>query len=255
MDKRVLIECLKKNPKVNGSILYFLKHYEVDDWKIIGDNVLMRGKSDKEWVFISVINESGFSQLLPFITPADKNFSLIEPYMLPYLATTDDITMRLDCVRVILTDEVEMRYKALVNDLSMKAYISYFKLGDKYSIRSLNHEDVDFVFNNYDYKAFTDRAYIRERINSDISIGLLYLDELVAWGMIHDEGSIGVLHVMPEHRRQGLGKFVSMCLTLEKVRKGEASFMHIEPTNAPSLKMAQSIGYKIDRRILWISRK
>lgn len=80
-------------------------------------------------------------------------------------------------------------------------------------------------------------------------------EELIAFGMTHDEGSIGVLHVMENYRRQGLGRFVTKALTVQKLKNGQIPFMHIEKDNKASLAMAKSLGFVEDRIILWISRR
>lgn len=70
--------------------------------------------------------------------------------------------------------------------------------------------------------------------------------------MTHDDGSIGVLHVMEEHRKKGIGRMLVDAITDEMHRCGQVPYMHIEPENEASLALAKACGYTADRMIWWI---
>ncbi len=248
-----LEKLIQINPKLHGNIDYFIKHYPIKDVIFKGNNALIRGTSDMNWVFFLVNDRDGFMKLLPLVKETDKHFSVIEEYMVDELAEEEDITMSLDCMRVILSDEGEADIRASMKRVS--SYEELFRMNPEYGIRPLEEWDVSFIFHHYDYASYTTKEYLAERIRKDIGYGITYRGKLVAWGMTHDEGSIGVLHVLEAHRRKSLGRMITKIITYEKLIKGEIPFMHIEHDNIASLRMAESLGFVKDRRILWISRR
>lgn len=249
-----LQDIINRNPKLFGNVDYFIKHYPVNDVIIVDGNALVRGTSDLDWVFFLVDDPLGFVRLLPYVTDGDKNFSVIEKYMMDaIISDTSELTMSLDCMRVILSDEAERQVLAEFDGVG--DYTEHFDIGEGYDIRCLVADDVSYIYDNYEYKSYTTTDYLLDRIEGDLAFGITYHGQLVAWGMTHDEGSIGVIHVMEDFRRRSFGKIISKILTYEKLKKGEVPFMHIEHDNVASLRMAESLGYERDRQILWISRK
>ncbi|CAO3631138.1 unnamed protein product [Mucor fragilis] len=83
------------------------------------------------------------------------------------------------------------------------------KLPANYTIDSLKPSDVETVVtkNKIPYEP----RYVLDcfRISSAIRTGD---GELVAWGMTHRDLYVGALHVLPEHRRQGLAEILVMDL-------------------------------------------
>ncbi|CAO0793808.1 unnamed protein product [Mucor circinelloides] len=88
------------------------------------------------------------------------------------------------------------------------------KLPTNYTIDSLKASDVETVVTKN--KIAYEPRYVQDcfRISSAIRTGN---GELVAWGMTHRDLYIGALHVLPEHRRQGLAEILVMDLCRQYV--------------------------------------
>jgi len=50
------------------------------------------------------------------------------------------------------------------------------------------------------------------RITNGESSCIQESDKLIAWAITQDDGDIGFLHVLPEHRKMGYGRIVTMDL-------------------------------------------
>jgi 8-oxo-dGTP diphosphatase len=69
--------------------------------------------------------------------------------------------------------------------------------------------------------------------------------------MTQDDGSIGLLHVLEQHRKKGYAYDLTVYL-VERIRAaGRIPFVHIEETNTKSMALALKLGFRKDRRLRW----
>ncbi len=72
-------------------------------------------------------------------------------------------------------------------------------------------------------------------------------NKLVGWVLTHDDGSIGLLNVLPEYRRKGYGYELMLAIIRETRKVGKLPFLHIEENNIKSTELALKLGFeKID---------
>ena len=110
-------------------------------------------------------------------------------------------------------------------------------------------ENVDFVTKTYTL------GFSRETIKSLMTDFEFYATftggELSGYIGRHDEGSIGILEIMPNFRRMGLGAFL-VDYSVKKVReKGEPAYCHIFTGNEGSLKMHLKMGFTPCEKLVW----
>ena len=77
-------------------------------------------------------------------------------------------------------------------------------------------------------------------------------DKLVAWGLTHDDGALGSLHVLDEYRKKGYGKEILISLIHQNRKLGKTSFAQIEEKNVKAINLAVRLGFLKDRRVSWI---
>ncbi len=107
-------------------------------------------------------------------------------------------------------------------------------------IKVLDTTYTDLVNDNYSLKL--DREYIAKRISSSDIYGA-FLDGAFA-GFIgrHDEGSMGMLEVLPDYRRKGIGTALQHYILKVVLKAGEIPYAHIKEHNEPSLAMQRNLG-------------
>ena len=74
------------------------------------------------------------------------------------------------------------------------------------------------------------------------------------WGFagFHPEGTIGLLEVFPEHRRQGVGALLQAYLTNLELARGNIPYGQVFEGNEPSLALQRSLGFQQARsRMYW----
>jgi len=73
----------------------------------------------------------------------------------------------------------------------------------------------------------------------------------VAWGLTHEDGSMGFLHVVEEYRHQGMARTLTTALAERLLKLGIQPFMHIMTTNRASLRLTASMGFSRAGRFSW----
>lgn len=233
INKELIIDRLKDNPVRNANIIHFIKDYPISEVHYYGDSVLVKGKSDENWTYISSSSEEEFIKLLEKLTPEDQHFAIMEDWMLDILLRERNLDWRLSCMKLYFPDD-----KSLPDS--------------NCTIDQLVIEEAQYIYDNYDYQKFTTVEYIKERIQKSVALGIHQDNKLVAFVMTHDDGAIGFLHVLPDYRRRGYAQELTIA-TIKKLRRsGDIPYVHIEEDNEKSMSLAKKAGFIPDRRIHWV---
>ena len=113
-------------------------------------------------------------------------------------------------------------------------------------------ENIDFVTSTYTL------GFAREdikRLMTDFSFFATYTNgEISGYIGRHDEGSIGLLEIMPKFRRMGLGAFLVDYSVKTLLQNGEIAYCNIETSNQKSLNMHLKMGFvPSDKLVYWCS--
>jgi 8-oxo-dGTP diphosphatase len=166
----------------NANMICFMRNYPVESVERIGDSLLVRGVSDRRWVYMSSSDKKELDVLVKRLAKDDLSFAAIEDWIAPAVIGNKAVVWDLPMVKLILPGHVTFQetYRSPISPLSA--------------------DDVDPIYGASLYKAVTSPSYIRERIEMALSAGVRESGELVAWVMTHDDCSIGVMHVLDAHR-------------------------------------------------------
>jgi len=227
-----VIDLLIKHEMRNISIINFIESYPAHHIEKIGDSILLRGISDKDWVYISSKSEEELKTIKHRLTNNDKNFAAIEEWMIPIITKDKKIIWKLSAIKLILVDES-------------------YGFDPNYAFEELTRDDADFLYENSDYKNVISIDYIIDRIIKGESSCIRYKGKPAAWAITQDDGAIGFLHVLPEFRRMGYGREVTMDLIKKVQKKNKIPFVHIEEKNEKSMRLAMSLGFKKDKTVSW----
>lgn len=229
-----VIDVLKKDIQSNINTINFIENQEITYSKIVNDSVLIKGISDELWVYLNVKNEKDLKELLKD-TEKDQ-FFFCEEWVVPYIGDDSDFEWKLSCQKLTLPNSVHVP-----NPLQ--------------NIFPLNISDARYIQNIHSYADFTDVPYIEERIKTGISYGIREEGKLVAWAMTHDDGAIGFLYVLPEHRSKGYAQAITDKMILEIRRRGKLPFVHVEKDNIKSINLSKKVGFVPHSTVVWIKKK
>lgn len=227
------MDLLKQDFLKNVSILGFLENYPAEKVYREGSTLLVLGRSDYLWAYVSSSDEGELRLLLDHFRWETGYFASLEEWMLPVLSGYGAIEWQLKTYRYLLPEEVPVS-------------------PPEREVRDLEPALAPFIFTHSDYQQYTSEEYIVDRIEKGISAVIMEKGQPVAWGLTHDDGALGFLHVMPEYRGRGYGMDISRALIMKKRKLSKPVFLNIEPENHPSRQLVSRLGFIQDRKISWI---
>jgi 8-oxo-dGTP diphosphatase len=221
-----ILAVLRKDPVRNANILGFAHYNTVTDLRVVGDSVMLKGVSDRPWVYISSRSMAELRELLSRLSSEDTCFAVIEDWMMPEIVGQTPLKWCLSTQKLVLPAEHQF---AVTDGVSL--------------VKSINIGDAEYLFQNYDYQEYTSVAYIEERLRKGPSAAIYYEGNPVAWALTHDDGAIGLLKVLEPFRGRGYALAVTGFL-VERIREqGAVPFVHIEEDNVQSLGLSQKMGF------------
>lgn len=116
---------------------------------------------------------------------------------------------------------------------------------------SLSPDQADYIHAHYEMNHILPAAYLADRIRNGPSVGIMRDGRLAGWAMTHDEGTMGVLEVLPEYRRIGLAEKLSFALCRKVREAGSIPTVHILCGNRASLSLAAKTGFVRTADVTW----
>lgn len=98
-------------------------------------------------------------------------------------------------------------------------------------------------------------SYIETCLKQGPSSGKFVDGKPVAWSIIQDDGAMGCMFVLPEHRRKGHAQEVTYDLVRKLREQDQVPFVHIVQTNHASIHLAESMGFERLKEIAWLEVK
>jgi 8-oxo-dGTP diphosphatase len=120
-------------------------------------------------------------------------------------------------------------------------------------VSRLRPEDAPLIARAWPYGRSPD--HILRRIRSGPGYCIRRKGEPVAWGLTHDDGSMGFLHVVEQHRHQGMARTLTTALAGRLLRLGVQPFLYIVTNNTASLRLTASMGFSRAGRFSWFGTK
>ena len=109
-----------------------------------------------------------------------------------------------------------------------------------FSIRTLTDEFIPFVAEHY--SEIGSPEYVAERIRHGAVYGAFYDEKIVGFIADHEEGSIGMLYVLPEYRKRHVAMALeTYCMNLA-IERGEIPYGQIVLGNEPSIGLQEKMG-------------
>ena len=228
-----LIVLLKRDEITNISTIGFIENNPITEIVEINNSYLIKGTSDVEWIYLVCKNETELKTLLEKTGGNNIYFASVEDWMIPIITEKRKAEWILTTMRYYLPDNVEVPE-------------------NKKEVIPLTTDHIGFIISQSNYKQFLTPAYVEERISKSISAAIIKKDKLVAWGLTHDDGALGSLHVLDEYRKKGYGKEILISLIQQNKKLGKISFAQIEEKNLKTRNLVEQLGFVKDRRVSWI---
>ncbi len=119
-------------------------------------------------------------------------------------------------------------------------------------LEPITRTDLAFVLEHYhrlDYEEVV-QAISEERI-----FGLREDGKLFAFIGLHEDHTMGMLHIQPEYRRQGWGERLERALTAKVLAMGELPYGHVITGNDVSMRLQEKLGFvRCSDKVYWMWR-
>lgn len=228
----ILLSQLKHDELSNISTIGFIENNPITKVIKINHSYLIKGKSDVEWVYIVCKNENDLRALLQK-SAGNTYFASVEDWMIPVVTENKETEWILTTMRYYLPEDVDVPE-------------------NKKEVIPLTNNHIGFIISKSNYKQFLSPTYLEERITKSISAAIIEKDRLIAWGLTHDDGALGSLHVLDEYRKKGYGKEILISLIHQARKLGKVPFAQIEEKNINAINLVENLGFVKDRRVSWI---
>ncbi|CCU81110.1 hypothetical protein HSACCH_02592 [Halanaerobium saccharolyticum subsp. saccharolyticum DSM 6643] len=263
MLKNKIINQLNKNRAKNISMIGIIENYGLESNLEFGDSLLITVRTDQLWCYISSNSRNELIELLKKFENRTAYFASIESWMIPAISQNRKIEWELKTERLILPEKLKLAKKVeLISSAKKDTENKKTEIKEKdtenieeIKIRKLKADDADFIFDHSHYQKFTSKPYIRERIDADCSAGIFIKGELAAWGLTHDDGAVGFIHVRKAFRKRGFARLIIKKLIEDKRKNNNDVFLNVEQNNLKAKKLFYSLGFEFDRVISWIKIK
>lgn len=217
----------------NLPILGFFSDYGLEKIFRNNDSFILQGKSDYTWAYLSVTEPDDLRVLLEKFDFSTLYFANVEDWMLPQLSQKHRIEWKLTTQRFFLS--ADTAFETPENKCT-----------------PLDKSFVNYIYRHSPYKDFTSEDYIRERLERDVSAGIWLNEDMIGWGLTHDDGSLGFLNVLSAHRGKGVGEAILRCLIHAKRKQHKPVYVNVEPHNKESLSLLKKMGFEFDRIVSWV---
>jgi 8-oxo-dGTP diphosphatase len=232
MDEK-LIALLDTMPLQSLPVKGFFRNYPLEKIYQEGDFVLMCGTSDYQWAYLCGDNPEELFGVIEKFGFATLYFANVEEWMFPMLTQIHRIDWKL----------TTHRYYLFQNTIIFPPDEEFFPL---------EPDMAKIIFEQSAYRDYTSEGFIRDRLEKDISIGLMKEGQLAGWGLTHDDGSLGFLNVLPKWQGQGLGESILKGLIIKKREQKLPVFVNVEPHNIKSIGLVKKLGFSMDRQVSWV---
>lgn len=101
------------------------------------------------------------------------------------------------------------------------------------------------------YSAQEELSHIEERIRSGFIWGIFERDELAGFIGIHEEGSMGLLEVLPSYRRKGYGIRLEAFLIRQFLEWGRLPYAQVVVGNEVSLTLQKKLGMTLSKGLTY----
>ena len=120
-------------------------------------------------------------------------------------------------------------------------------------IRRLGEESFQVISENY--QGVTDPKYIHQRLAAGVMHGAVENGEVMGFIGMHDEGSVGLLDVLPAYRRRGVATALMAFMTNWFLQRGWVPFSQIFEGNTASTELHKKMGWTLcPKDMFWVRK-
>jgi len=120
-------------------------------------------------------------------------------------------------------------------------------------ITILTEEHIRIIMENYSGADLASEEYIKERIATKTMFGAFIDSKLCGFIGTHEEGSMGILEVLPAFRGLGIATVLQAVATNDALINNRYPYGQVKIGNEPSMNLQRKLGFEISANtIYWL---
>ncbi len=230
---------LQKNAMLALLSRDYVLHIDMTEALLRGIGAPVYAEEDAILLFLS----NGYQYLLYADTPDAASRALLG------VERMDCCVSHSDCALAAVIDKYGHDY---ISPCYQAAYLKTTRMPvpEGYNIRPLDTSFTETVARNY--SLYYDPDEMREVLKKGDMLGAFVDGELAGFIGIHDDGSNGMLEVLPPYRRRGIGRALEAAITNLCLDRGYTPYGQVMEKNAVSLALQQKMGFSLSERpVVW----
>lgn len=125
--------------------------------------------------------------------------------------------------------------------------------GAHYTIRPLDESYLGLIAECYAHTEDGNSSYLPERLAAGQIYGAFYRAELMGFIGEPEEGCLGMLEILPAHRRKGVDQALCRWMAHRQMERGRVPYAQVEPGNSISFAAHRKLGFDIcDEIVHWV---
>lgn len=129
-------------------------------------------------------------------------------------------------------------------------YYPYPSIESDLQLEPITQADRNFVLEHYDR---LEPEEVEQAIHEERIFGLRDRDKLFAFIGLHEDHAMGMLHVLPEYRRQGWGERLERALIAKVLAMGELPYGQVFTGNDTSMRLQEKLGFvRCSDKVYWM---
>lgn len=224
---------LEQDPLLHMDMIEPIRRKSAEVLFVETDGVLIQELNSKAYM-LSVDSLAAGEVLIGSLQAADL-FVVHQAFCIPLVSRKYGFTRIMECIQAVYPGKQRLPLKSNIE------------------IKCLDLNWASFI--RAHYHTVDDEGYIRELLEKGLIFGAFADGEPAGFIGMHDEGSIGLLEVLPRFRRRGIGTALESYLVNQMLEKGWTPFGQIKIGNTESLMLQKHLGFEISsQHLYWLSQ-
>lgn len=230
-----VLKFLYSNYLLNVDIIQCIKGQE---YRIIksNDKGILISDNDNNIAMLSIIDTNVAEEFINYIPKEAKMIVAHQKSYISYIKEKFNVVDEMVCYQ-----SVYMKDRPFIIE------------NNEIEIKTLDETYAEYVYNNYSSKNAVDVEYIKDRIKTNTMLGAFIDKKLVGFIGTHEEGSIGILEVLPQYRNRGIGVILQKYATNLALSQERIPYGQVKINNENSMKLQKKLGFEISKdTVSWL---
>lgn len=231
--KKQAEDYLSRSPLLHMDMLESVRHGTARLIAVSQHGVLLFNTAC-EAVMMSAQNETEAERMLALLPPCAPMFVAHQNFYIGRVKSRFSFQKSITCVQAVYTKKQPLP-----------------ELPNKVEIRVLGEEFLPFLEEHY--SRASDDGSLLDRLRAGVMFGAFLRETPAGFIGLHEEGSMGMLEVLPKFRRMGVAQALETFLVNRLLAEGKVPFAQIVVGNEASLRLHRKLCFSVSQNTLcWL---